>query len=178
MTHPKFRWAPSVAAIAVFAMAHAHASTALLPASSTSGQTLSVQTYAGPAELTITAVRPSASITILLLTDTLTAADNAEVHKQLLDFCPSFHGHPIQIAFLRKNGEFTTPVPASSRVRFKQLLDSIASTEDPQTVPSPAVLDDLAAVVPKVTPKGSTLLVVGEFPKLDSASTMFASALL
>ncbi|HLZ41007.1 MAG TPA: hypothetical protein VKQ11_08600 [Candidatus Sulfotelmatobacter sp.] len=178
MTHPNFRWAPMVAAVAVFSMAQAHASTALLPASSTSGQTLSVQTYAGAAELTITAVRPSASITILLLTDTLSSADNAEVRKQLLDSYPSFHGHPIQVAFLGKNGEFTTPVPASSRVRFKQLLDSIATTEDPQTVPSPAVLDDLAAVIPKLSPKGSTLLVVGEFPKLDSASTTFASALL
>jgi tetratricopeptide (TPR) repeat protein len=139
---------------------------------------LSVQTYAGPAEASVTAIRPSPSITILFLLDTLSATENADVRKQLLDFYASFHGHPLQIAVLAKNGQFAPPVPVSSRIRFKQLLDSVASVEDPATVPSPAVLDDLLAVIPKMGAKESTLLMVGEFPKLDSASSAYASALL
>lgn len=188
MTYPKFCWAVLAVAVVLFGASQAvAASTALLPAASAApGQTLSVQTYAGPAELTVTAVRPSASITVLLLLDTLSSAENADVRKQLLDSYASFHGHPLQVALLAKNGQFAPPVPVSSRVRLKQLLDSIASAEDVPTVPSPAVLDDLLAVIPKLEAKmetklgskESTLLIVGEFPKLDSASSAFASALL
>jgi len=59
MMHPKFHLAALVVAVAVFTASNAHASTALLTASSTAGQTLSVQTYAGPAELNEVASRAS-----------------------------------------------------------------------------------------------------------------------
>src|SRR5579859_4638969 len=126
MTCLKFRWPALFAAVALLCPSYVLASTALLPASPTAGQTWSVQTYAGPAELTVTAIHPASSITILFLVDTLASAENEQVRKELLDSYPSFRGHPLQIGFLNQKGEFTPPVPVSSRVRFKQLLDNVA----------------------------------------------------
>ncbi|HET9307113.1 MAG TPA: hypothetical protein VFO46_13900 [Candidatus Sulfotelmatobacter sp.] len=178
MTCLKFRWPTLCASVALLCPSYVLASTALLPASATAGQTWSVQTYAGPAELTVTAIRPTSSITILFLADTVASTENEQVRKELLDSYPSFRGHPLQIGFLKQEGEFTPPVPVSSRARFKQLLDNLTSAAEVQTIPSPEVLDDLIAVIPKLGPKQSTLLVIGVLPKLDSASTAFASALL
>ena len=90
----------------------------------------------------------------------------------------SFHGRTVQLAVLRGNGEFAPPIAVSSRSRLTQLLEKSFAGEEPGQVPSPAVLDDLLSVIPKLGTKGGSLLLVGELPTLDAATTGFASALL
>jgi len=164
--------------VAVFSCSYALASTAILRAPTPPGQSWSVQTYAGPAEVIVSSLRPSPSTTILVLPDTLSSADKEQVRRELLDLYSEFHGHPVQLAFLRSNGQFTGPVPVLTRLRFKQLLEKSMSGEDSGLVPSASILDDLIAVIPKLGPNRSAVLLVGELPKLDAASTAFASALL
>ena len=162
----------------MLASAYSVASTAYLAISPHPGQTFSAQTYAGKADVIVSEVQPSPSITILVLTDTLAATEREQVTGQLLEFYTELHGHPLQLAQLGKNGEFTMPVPVTSRARLKQLLGKSSGGEDVQTVPLAVVLDDLLAAIPKLGPKLSTVLVVGEFPKLDPATAALASALL
>src|SRR5579864_3484714 len=163
--------------VALFSCSYALASTAILRGPAPAGQKWSVQTYAGPVEVTVSPLRPSPSVTILVLLDTLTSKDKEQIRRELLDFYSEFHGRPIQLAFLGK-GEFTGPVSASTRVRFKQLLEKSMTDEDSGLVPSASSLDDLIAVIPKLGPNRSAVLLLGELPKLDAASTAFASALL
>src|SRR5579864_7234263 len=172
------RLSAGVSLLALFSGFYAVASTAILRAPTPPGQSWSVQTYAGPAEVTVSLLRPSPSITILVLPDTLSSTDKEQVRRQLLDLYSEFHGRPVQLAFLGKNGEFTGPVPVSTRLRFKQLLEKTVSGEDSGLVPSASILDDLIAVITKLGPNRSAVLLVGELPKLDGASTAFASALL
>src|SRR5215472_4497116 len=154
------------------------ASSALIRNSPHNGQSWSVQTYGGSAEVSASALKPSSSITILVLSDTLGTSESEQVRNDLLGFYGTLHGRAVQIGFLTKGGAFTLPVGVSSRTRLKQLLEKNVFGEGIQTVPSEVVVDDLIAAIPKLGPKQSSVLVVGEFPKLDPASTGFASALL
>jgi tetratricopeptide (TPR) repeat protein len=179
MTNSKFYCAAVFLSVVLsLGGSHAFASSVLIRTSPHSGQSWSVQTYAGAAEVSASAVKPSSSITILILTDTLGAAENEQVRNDLLDLYGALRGRTIQIGFLSKDGAFTLPVAVGSRARLKQLLEKNVTGEGVQTVPSAVVLDDLIAAVPKLGPKQSCVLVVGEFPKVDQASTAFASALL
>src|SRR5579863_187429 len=157
---------------------HTLASTAIVATTSHPEQTFSVQTYAGKGDVVVTPIRPSPSVTVLVLVDTLAPTETDQVTKELLDFFTGLHGHPLQVALLNSKGEFTPPVTVATRSRLKQLLDKARIGEEVQTVPSAIVLDDLLAVIPKLGPKLSSVLVVGELPKLDPASAAFASALL
>src|SRR5215469_13870077 len=153
------------------------ASTAILHGPSPEGQALSVETYAGPVAVTVSASKPSASVTILILLNTLSASNRDQVKADLLEYYPQFHGRPVQLAFLG-TGEFAGPFPVPSRARFKQLLDRVATEQAVEPVLEPSLIDDLIAVVPKLGPSRSRLLLVGDFPKLDAASAIFASAVL
>jgi Tfp pilus assembly protein PilF len=153
------------------------ASTAILHGPSPRGQALSVETYAGPVAVTVTASKPSASVTILILLNTLSPSIRDQIKADLLDYYPQLHGRTVQLAFLG-TGEFAGPFPVSSRARFKQLLDRVATEQQIEPVIQPSLIDDLVAVVPKLGSSRSTLLLVGGFPKLDAASAIFASAVL
>ena len=177
--HAESRRLTRVAVLAaVLSCSYAFASTAILRAPTPPGQSWSVQTYAGPAEIIVSPLRPSPSTTILILPDTLSSTNKEQVRRELLDLYSQFHGRPVQVAFLGKKGELTGPVPVLTRLRFKQLLEMGISGEDSGLVPTASVLDDLIAVIPKLGPNRSAVLLVGELPNLDAASTAFASALL
>lgn len=178
MTRSYFRRLLAISALVLIPGCFASASTVLLRDSLRAGQKWSVETYTGPAEVTVSPVRSSPSVTILVLVDTVSPAALEQAKTALLDFFPPLRGHPTQLALLRKDQELTGPVPVSTRQRLKQLLDKAVSGEDAAVLPSAGVIDDLLAVISKFGPKGSTLLLVGELPKLDAASSDFAAALL
>ena len=160
-----------------FSGSGALASTAILHGPPPPGQAFSAETYAGPVEVTVSASNPSASVTILILLNTLSPSNRDQIKADLLDYYPQFHGRPVQLAFLG-TGEFAGPFPVSRRARFKQLLDRVATEQEIEPVLEPSLIDDFVAVVPKLGPSRSTLLLVGNFPKLDAASVIFASAVL
>ena len=179
MTNSKFCCAAIVLSVALsVGGSHASASSALIRTSPHHGQSWSAQTYAGTAEVSVSAMKPSSSITVLVLADTLGTTEREQARSDLLDFYSTLRGRAVQIGFLTKDGAFTLPVVVASRARLKQLLEKNVSGEGIQTIPSAVALDDLIAAIPKLGPKQSSVLVVGEFPKLDPASTAFASALL
>jgi hypothetical protein len=141
-------------------------------------QKWTAQTYSGPVETTASKPRFAPVVTVLLLPDTLTSSDKGQANKELLDRYASFRGPAVQVPVLRGNGEFTPPIAVVSHARFTQLLEKSLAGEDPAQVPSPAVLDDLLSVIQRLGTRGGSLLLVGELPTLDSATTAFASALL
>jgi hypothetical protein len=182
MAHAKLGRAIGIAILALLCgHSHAFASTALLWGPSHSEQEVrSVRTYAGVAEAAVSPVRPAASVTVLILPDSLGAAGWEEVKKQLLTFYPELHAHPVQVAFGRQNGEFTSPLAVANRPRFKQLLDNVKVEDqlEAERAPAGTGLDGLLAAIPQLGPERSTVILVAELPKLDAASTAFASALL
>jgi Tfp pilus assembly protein PilF len=165
---------------ALFAPGHALASTALVWGTTHPEQEVwTVQTYADTTEATITPIRPSASVTVLILPETVHSANWESFKQQLLEFYSGLHSHPLQVAFLHQNRELTGPLPVLSRSRFKQLLENVEKgPDDSGTWASASVLDDLLAIVPRLGPDRSAVLLAAELPKLDSATTALASALL
>ncbi len=141
-------------------------------------QSFAAQTYSGPAEITVSKPHFAPAVTILVLPDTLSSADTEQMKKELLDAYAEFHGRSVQLAVLSGKGEFAAPVSVSSRARLKLLLEKILAAEDSGQTPAATVLDDLLAVAQKLGPKGSSLLLAGQLPTMDAATTSFASALL
>lgn len=158
------------------------ASTAIVRVPSTPAQEWSVQTYAGPAQVTVSPVRLSPTVTILILVDTVAAGTVDQVKTDLLDLYSQYRGRPIQISWLTSKGELTGPTPVSSRVRLKQLLDKAFTAqnsfggEQEQIASAVATLDDLITAAPRLGASRSTLVLVGSLPKLDPATTTYASA--
>jgi hypothetical protein len=143
MPRANFRRLLAISALVLFSACLAPASTVLLRDSSRSGQRWSVETYAGPAKVTVSPLRSSTSVTVLVLVDTLSPADLEQAKTALLDFFPQLHGHPMQLALLGKNQALTGPVPVSTRQRLKQLLDKTVSGEDAAVLPTAGDIDDL-----------------------------------
>ncbi len=176
---PKFAGKAAIAAFMAFcSLTYAQASTAFLRGSPPAGESWSVETYSGPVDGAVSTQRPAATVTVLVLVETLSAEEKEQVKNELSEFFVEFHTRPLRIGFVGVNGELSDPVPVMSRTRLKQLLDKNISADEPELEPSASILDELLAVISKLGPKNSSVLIVGEFPTLNSATTMFASALI
>lgn len=139
---------------------------------------LSVQTYTGKADPIVTPVKPSASVTVVLLMDTLSPAELDSVKKDLLALHTSLHGRPLRLALVR-NGSLGVAGPFSSRALLKSALTQVQPAADPSESVSPsAALDTLSAGAPQLGADWSRVLLIGEFPALDPSAIEYASAVL
>jgi tetratricopeptide (TPR) repeat protein len=142
-----------------------------------------IQTYAGAVDPVISPVKPGASVTVVLLMDSLGPAEMESIKKDLPALYQALRGHPLRLALLR-NGSIGVAGPFSSRAQLKSALnevipttDSVASVGSPAT-PPPALLDNLYAGIAQLGSDWSRVLLVGEFPPLEAASREYALSVL
>jgi tetratricopeptide (TPR) repeat protein len=137
-----------------------------------------VQTYAGKSDVTVSAVHPSSSVTIVLLIDALSPAQLDNAKRDLLALYPSLHTHSLRLALLRSSS-LGVAGPFASRSRLKSALDEAAQAATDPTRASPvAILDTLCAAAPQLGSDWSQVLLIGELSVLDHAVLDYASALL
>src|SRR5208282_2194728 len=115
-----------VAVLSVFraTAASAQASSSLIPLSAASPELSSIQTYAGAAGVSLSAIRPSPSTTVVLLMDTETPASSDSVKTGLLALYGSLQGRPLRLAILHQ-GSLETVGPFSSRAGLQRALDKL-----------------------------------------------------
>lgn len=155
----------------------ASGSTALLRFAGAAAPELSdAQTYAGAVPLTSSAVRSPASLTVVLLADTLTPASQEDVRKQLLQLPLSLHGMPMRLALLQ-GGSLSVSAPLG-RVRLKAELDKIQPGPDASAAAAGNLITTLAANAVQLGSDWSPVLLVGELPPPDAATSDYAAALL
>src|SRR5882762_1527288 len=150
----------------------------LRSASKSAPELFPVQTYAGKSGVSITAIQPSSSVTVVLLMDTLTPAQLDNAKRELLALYTSMHGHPLRLALLRSSS-LGVAGPFASRSRLKSALEEAAqAASDPAPVSLPAIIDALCAAAPQLGADCSHVLLFGELPSLDPLAIEYASALL
>jgi len=163
-------------------------STVLLRAASKTAPELGpVQTYAGKVDATISPVKPAASITVVLLMDSLSPAEIESVKKDLPGLYLSLRGRPLRLALLR-NGTIGVAGPFSSRAQLRSALNEVTAGPGSSAFPaspvilgqsaSPALLDNLQASVGQLGSDWSRVLLIGEFPALETAAREYASSVL
>jgi hypothetical protein len=129
-----------------------------------------VKTYAGWADASSFAVRPSSSVTVVLLIDTMSPAELGNVKTGLLTFYTSLRGRSLRIALLR-NTSLALAGPFADRVGLKSTLDDVQPAADPSATLSPsAILDALSTSAWQLGTDWSYVLLVGNFPVLDPAT--------
>jgi len=137
-----------------------------------------VKTYAGTAEPSSFAVRPSSLVTVVLLIDTMSPAELGNVKTGLLTFYTSLRGRSLRIALLR-NTSLAVAGPIANRASLKSALDDVQSAADPSATLSPsAIFDALSASASQLGTDWSCVLLVGNFPVLDPSTLDYASAVL
>lgn len=150
----------------------------LLSASKAPPELFPVQTYAGKSDVSISAIQPSSSVTVVLLMDTLSPAQFDSAKKDLLALYASLHRHPLRLALLR-NSSLGVAGPFASRGRLKSAFDEAAqAASDPAPVSPSAIIDTLCAAAPQLGSDWSHVLLIGEFPALDPSALDYAAALL
>lgn len=147
-------------------------------ASNAAPELLSVQTYAGKPDVTVSPVQPSSSVTVVLLMDTLTPAQLESTKRDLLALYTSLHKRPLSLALLR-SGSIAVAGPFTTRARLESALNEAAraAADTPPASPS-AIIDALCAAAPQLGSNWSNALLIGEFPDLNPPVLEFASALL
>jgi hypothetical protein len=143
-----------------------------------------VQTYAGKVEAVVSPVKPAGSVTVVLLMDSLGPAEIESIKKDLPALFLALRGHPLRLALLR-SGSIGVAGPFSSRAQLKSALnevtagtDSAASSSSPAAPASPALMDNLYASIAQLGSDWSRVLLVGEFPALETAAREYASSVL
>ena len=136
-----------------------------------------VKTYAGLADASSFAVRPSSSVTVVLLIDTMSPAELGSVKTGLLAFYTSLRGRSLRIALLR-NSSLAVAGPIPNRVGLKRTLDDVQPAADPSTTTPSAILDALSASASQLGTDWSSVLLIGNFPVLDPATLDYASSVL
>ncbi len=165
--------------VALAACPAVHGSSVLLRSSSRLPPALlAAQTYAGKSEVTVTAVQPAAPLTVVLLLDSLSAAQFAGVERDLLTLFTSLHKHPLRVALLH-NGALGMAGPFASRARLKAALDDAAAdiSEPPATLPI-SMLDTLCSAASELGADWSRALLIGDVGAMDAATAEYASALV
>jgi hypothetical protein len=168
-----------VCAVALTISPALSASSVLLrTASKAPPELLSVMTYAGKSEPLISAVQPSAPVTVVLLLDTLSPAQFATIEKDLLAMHAALRKHPLRIALLQ-NGSLGIAGPFATRARLKAALDDAAqaATDPPAALPL-TIVDTLCAAASQLGADWSHTLLVGELPAMDQPTMEYAAALL
>ena len=175
----RLRPAALVCAVALAFSPTLRASSVLLrTASKAPPELLSVLTYAGKSEPLISAVQPSAPLTVVVLLDTLSPTQFATIEKDLLAMHAALRKHPLRIALLQ-NGSLGMAGPFISRARLKAALDDAAQAAiDPPAVLPLAIVDTLCAAASQLGADWSHTLLVGELPAMDPLTTEYAAALL
>ncbi len=147
-------------------------------ASNVAPESLSVQTYAGKPDVSISPIQPSPSVTVVLLMDTLTPSQLESVKRDVLALYTSLHKRPLSLALLR-SGSVAITLPFTARSRLESALNEAAQSTPAAPPASPsAIIDALCAAAPQLGSNWSNVLLIGEFPELTPAALEYASALL
>ena len=137
-----------------------------------------VKTYAGGVDSSSFSVKPSSPVTVVLLTGTLSPAELENAKSGLLAIYASLRGRPLRIALLR-NASVAVAGPFANRVSLKDALDEVQPTGDPPASSPPlGILDALSATASQLGTDWSSVLLIGNFPTLDTATLEYASAIL
>ena len=137
-----------------------------------------IRTYAGNADPTTAPIKLTASVTIVLLADTLSSDQIDAIKSELLTVYTPPRGRSMHVALIR-NGSFGVLGPFSTRSRLKSALDDIPpATDPPVPVSSASVLDILNSSIEQLGADASHVMLIGELPTLSPEITSYASGLL
>lgn len=151
----------------------------LLRSGSQSGPELSsIRTYAGKADPSVSLVKPTSSLTVVLLLDGLNPAALEGASKGLLAQFGSLNGRQLRLVLLR-NGTLVQAGPFTGRARLKNVLDKIEPAEESAPhISSAGFFDAIVANAPQWGANWSHVLLIGDFPALEPAAKEYAEALL
>lgn len=157
----------------------AAASTVLLRSTTPTGPQLApVQTYAGKFPAIISPVKAGEGLTVVLLLDSMNAADLENAGKAMLDLYGALNGRAIRLVLLQ-NGAIAVQGPFTSRARLKSTLEKIqVPSESTATGPAAGVYDAMTSSVTQWSSNWSRVLVIGNLPQLAPAVRDYAAAML
>jgi tetratricopeptide (TPR) repeat protein len=137
-----------------------------------------VQTYAGMIAAIVSPVRAGEGLTVVVLLDSLNAAELENAGKDLVDLYGSSSGRAMRLALLQ-NGAISVQGPFASRARLKSTLEKIQlATESAAPISAAAVYDGMATSVGQWGANWSRVLVIGNLPQLEPAVRDYAAAIL
>ncbi len=157
----------------------AQASSVLLRSPSSTPPELSpVKTYNGSAEAVTSPIRPTPSLTIALLVDTINPTALDGLKTDLLSHYSSLRGRNLRLAIVQNNAVRVVG-PFFSRARLQSALKEVQpNAESSAPGSTAAILDLLSANAAQLGTKWSHVLLVGDLPLLDPSTVQYASAVL
>ena len=130
-----------------------------------------VQTLQGSVPARLAPVAPAHDLTLLILADSLTAADAIRLRREIAAaFTPSFlNAHRLQIVSVSgRGGDFSTPLttPAQLQAALKQITPGAASPAAPL-----ALIETLGAIPANLPANWAHTVIAGHLPAFTSANT-------
>ena len=174
---PKALQLAVILAISSAISAPANASSALLRSGGPTPPELApIKMYDGAVQGTITPVRPSGSLTVVLLSDGMDPAILEGLKADLAALFDGLHGRSFRLAVVH-DGTMDVSPAIQSRLRLQSLLKAIAPPAG-TGAPGASVLDTIVASTQQMGSRWSQALLVGDFPSLDAAAKDYSSAVL
>ncbi len=155
----------------------ASASSALLRSNGPAPTDLApVKAYGGAVQATITPVRPSGSLTVVLLTDAMDPAILEGLKTDLVAVFDGLHGRSFRLAVIH-DGVIDVSAPVLSRAKLQTVLRAITSLAA-TSASAASPLDVVVSNVQQLGSKWSQVLLVGDFPGLGREGKDYTSAVL